>query len=80
MTGLFGRGDPPLAACRSCGEPLVSTFERPGYEFVCAVCGRWHEFLSPFPAEATAEAIARADELRAAWDAGTAPAQGEGSS
>lgn len=33
---------PPMAACTNpdCGEPLVSTFHRAKYEFVCVCCGR----------------------------------------
>lgn len=68
-------GERPMATCPSDGEPLVSTLERRGAEFVCAVCGCWYGFLSPRPATCTPELEARHKELDAAWRAGTAPAQ-----
>lgn len=68
-------GGRPMACCPTDGEPLVSTFERPGAEFVCAVCGRWLGFLSPTPKDSTPELEARQEELAAAWKAGTSPAQ-----
>lgn len=63
----------PMACCPRDGEPLVSTFERRGAEFLCMVCGGWFGFLSPSPREATPELDARYEELRARFRAGERP-------
>lgn len=60
----------PVATCPSDGESLIMTFERPGAEFVCVVCGRWYGFLAPVPAEPSPELEARRIVLREAFDAG----------
>lgn len=53
-----------VATCPVDGEPLVSTFEFPKYEFICVVCDRLYGFLQPQPAQETPELMARHDELR----------------
>lgn len=53
----------PIATCPNDDEPLVLTFEFPGYEFICMVCGNKYEFLAPKTALATPELIARCEEL-----------------
>jgi len=58
----------PFAGCRSCGEPLVSTFEWRGYEFICMGCGRHWAFLQPRPIPFSLEVTRRHDELRAQYD------------
>lgn len=71
---LMDRDKPrPMATCPSDGEPLISTFERRGAEFLCMVCGRWLGFLSPEPADPTTELEARHAELQARFDAGERP-------
>lgn len=60
----------PYACCPRDGEPLISTLERAGAEFVCVVCGSWFGFLSPKPGLPTPERAARYDELRARFNAG----------
>lgn len=60
----------PLACCPLDREPLIFTFERPGFEFLCLVCGSWYEFLHPIPRTPTATLRARHDELRARFDSG----------
>lgn len=37
--------EPGIVCCADDGEPLVMTFERNGYEYVCQVCGRWTMFF-----------------------------------
>lgn len=68
---LLGR-DPdqpaPYAVCRVDKEPLISTFEFRGYEFVCVVCDRKYGFLSPEAAAATPELEARHAELKAQYE------------
>ncbi|HEY1690084.1 MAG TPA: hypothetical protein VGF95_14610 [Solirubrobacteraceae bacterium] len=64
--GLFG--DPKMAMCPSCNEPLISTFAFRGYEFYCLCCGRHLEFLKPVGAEVTPELTARQEALQAEWD------------
>ena len=60
----------PMEMCPRCRtEPLVLTFDRPGYEFTCVICGGWYGFLDPIPAEATDEIGARQIELKARYDA-----------
>lgn len=73
---LLGRGrdgkPAPMACCPRDGEPLISTFERAGAEFLCMVCGGWFGFLAPNPGDA--EALAgRYAELKARFDAGERP-------
>ena len=61
-------GKPPMATCPADGEPLVSTLEFRGVEFVCVPCGRTYGFLSPAPAESTPEIEARLAVLQAQYD------------
>ena len=58
-----------MACCPRCGEPLVSTFERAHYEFVCVACEpqTWWEFLQPVGKPETPELQARHDDLRAQY-------------
>lgn len=63
----------PMATCPADGEPLISTFERRGAEFLCMTCGAWFGFLAPTPAEATAALEARHAELHARFKAGERP-------
>lgn len=73
---LIGRqreGKPaPMACCPRDNEPLISTFERPGAEFLCMVCGGWFGFLAPVPGDAE-QLQARYAELLARFDAGERP-------
>jgi hypothetical protein len=59
----------PMACCRSCGEPLVFTVERPGYEFVCVPCDRWYGFLDPVGKEPTMELDARLEDQTLRYEA-----------
>lgn len=72
---LLGRssGEKPYATCPRDGEPLISTIEQPGAEFLCMVCGVWYGFLSPKPATPTPELEARYNELQTRFDAGERP-------
>lgn len=63
----------PYACCPRDNEPLISTIERAGAEFVCMVCGRWYGFLSPTPRDPSPELAARYDELLARFRAGERP-------
>jgi hypothetical protein len=63
----------PYACCPRDGEPLITSLERRGAEFVCLVCGGWFGFLSPKPGDPTPELDARYAELKARYDAGERP-------
>ena len=63
----------PTACCPRDDEPMISTFERNGAEFVCMVWGTWYGFLAPKALPDTPERQARHDELRARFDAGERP-------
>lgn len=63
----------PYAGCPRDREPLISTIERRGAEFLCMVCGGWFGFLAPTPIEPTPEVDARYAELQARFDAGERP-------
>lgn len=63
-----GKNEAPMATCPHDDEPLISTFEFQGAEFICQVCGHKYGFLSPKPAKWTPELQARHDELRAQYD------------
>jgi hypothetical protein len=68
---LLGRDrdkPPPIATCHNDGEPLVSTLEYRGAEFVCVVCGDRYGFLGPKPADTTPELLARLKELTVRYD------------
>jgi hypothetical protein len=56
-----------MATCHVDNEPLVGTLKFRGYEFICVVCERKYEFLSPKAAVETPELRARYEELRARW-------------
>lgn len=62
---------PPTAMCY-CGEPLVSTFEFPQYEFYCPPatggCGKMLGFLSPRPAVTTPELAAKQKAIQSAYN------------
>ena len=60
-------GKPPMATCPGCDEPLVGTFDWPGYEFVCVCCGRHLGFVEQKPAESTPTIEARHAELDQAF-------------
>ena len=62
----------PYATCPSCGDPLVSTFEWRGAEFICVKEDRLFGFLSPVPKDPTPELEARHKELEAEYDAARA--------
>jgi hypothetical protein len=70
------KGDRPMATCPHDGEPLVSTLEFRGAEFICVVCDRRYGFLSPTPADWTPELQARHDELRVQYEAARAERRG----
>lgn len=55
----------PTACCRDDNEPLVLTFERRGYEFVCVVCGRYYTYFEPKPLPSTAARSRRLEVLKA---------------
>jgi hypothetical protein len=75
---LMGRKEPPMAMCRRCpNEPVVSTFEMPGAEFHCVVCGEWIGFLDPRPEPATPELEARLEEHKATYAAQRAEREGQ---
>jgi hypothetical protein len=59
----------PMAMCPSCNEPLVSTLEFRGAEFLCVPENKLFGFLSPRPAEATPELDARLKELETQYEA-----------
>lgn len=59
---------PPVATCRRDDEPLVATFEFPGAEFYCVVCGALYGFLGPKPAEDTPQLAARLAELQQQYE------------
>lgn len=52
-----------VAVCRKDGEPLVWTFEFPGYEWYCVVCGARYGALHSLRADASVELAARHAEL-----------------
>lgn len=66
-------GAAPYALCPRDKEPLVSTIEHQGAEFLCMVCGTWYGFMAPVPGVPTPELDARHEELRAAFDRGERP-------
>lgn len=58
------------AVCREDQEPLISTLEFPGFEFVCVVCGRKYGFLEPHSMpDDTPGMQERYDELKKIYDA-----------
>ncbi len=61
-----------MAMCR-CGAPLIATMAFPKAEFYCLECGAHLGFLDPYPAEATADLIARQEALQAEWDEHAGP-------
>jgi hypothetical protein len=61
-------GERPMACCPRDDEPLVSTLEFPGAEFICVVCGTKYGFLAPTPRPSTPELWARYEELKEQWD------------
>jgi hypothetical protein len=65
---LMSRRKPPMACCRRCEEPLISTIVFRYYEFYCLCCGTRWGFLDPAGREVTPELDAREAELRAEWD------------
>jgi hypothetical protein len=69
-----------MACCRDDGEPLISTFEFRGFEFICAVCGTKYGFLEPVGKPETPELEARYEELRAHYKAERAARAAEVSS
>ena len=52
-----------IKVCPRDGEPVVFTFEQPGYEYLCVACGWRGDIFSPRAASATADLVARSDEL-----------------
>jgi hypothetical protein len=68
----------PMACCRRCAAPLMSTILFRGYEFYCLICGAKCGFLDPAPAPATPELEQRHDELRAEFEQLSAGMQPEG--
>lgn len=55
---------PPIALCHACDEPLVSTMEFPGKEWICVVCRRTYEYFGAKQGESTPELMDRHNELR----------------
>ena len=51
--------DGDVALCRKDNEPLVWTFEFPGSEWYCVVCGAKYDALHSFRADATVDLAAR---------------------
>ena len=49
---------PPVAMCRRCDEPLVSTFAFDKFEFYCLDCGGHFGWLEPGSAEPTPTRVA----------------------
>ncbi len=68
-TWPLGRQVAPYALCPKDREPLISTIEQRGAEFLCEVCGTYYGFLSPVPGAPTKELDARHAELQSAFDA-----------
>lgn len=64
-----------LRVCRDDGEPLVFTFEFPGAEYVCGVCGLTDDIFAP-SALATAEMQLRHDALVEEYDRAYAERRG----
>lgn len=66
---LLDGGKPrPMATCPHDGDPLVSTLEFPGAEFVCVKCSCTFGFLSPAPADPTPELEQRYAEACAVYE------------
>ncbi|HVL49908.1 MAG TPA: hypothetical protein VM754_00200, partial [Actinomycetota bacterium] len=63
------------ACCPRDGEPLISTLEFSGAEFVCVVCGQTYGYLAPTAKPATPEREARHGELKERYDAERAERQ-----
>lgn len=55
------------------GEPLVTSLEVRGHEWLCMVCGRRYPMFRPGSRPATPELDARYEELRALYRAGERP-------
>jgi len=53
-----------MAICPKCAEPLVSTLEFRGAEFICMVCRGLFGFMAPLSAAPTSELESRHEELR----------------
>ena len=60
---------PPLALCRGCHAPLISTFAFPGAEFYCVECGRTCGFLNPMRGDGDDPQLQeRYEGLKVEWD------------
>lgn len=71
----LGWSEDDIRVCRRDGEPLVWTFEFPGAEWYCVVCGG-HEDLFGNRAPSTPELMRRLDELTEQYERGRAERQG----
>lgn len=65
-----------IRVCPLDGEPVVFTFEYPGHEYVCVVCGWKGGVLGHHDRRATAALIARATELSDRYEAERAEREG----
>lgn len=57
-----------MAMCPKCAEPLVSTLEFRGAEFICMGCRGLFGFMAPLPAAPTSELKKRHEELRLQYE------------
>lgn len=64
-----------IRICARDNEPLVWTFEFPGSEWFCVICGA-HEDLFGLRTAATPELVRRADELTARYERDRAEREG----
>lgn len=65
---IVDRTDSPMQACPDCMEPLIFTFEKPGFEWHCQVCGGWFPMLRVARVPRDARREARHDELKARYE------------
>lgn len=56
----------PIATC-TCGTPLVISFLKQGYEWVCMECGNWFTYFGANPSTHTDELEARYNALDAEY-------------
>ena len=57
-----------IKVCPVDGEPVVFTFEHPGNEYLCVVCGWKGDIFGPLEADATDDLATRRDEVLAEFE------------
>jgi hypothetical protein len=63
----------PFAICSRDSEPLIVSFEEPGYEWLCMVCGNRYAYFGPAAASGTPELQERYEVLLERFKAGERP-------